>query len=76
MRNEEQRHAERGFCPAVWTEKVDCNLDYVNLDILVRNPECDTEEVERVAHASTIWGLSFTVSVSKAVLIENDRSRC
>jgi len=55
MRNEEQELAERGFCPAVWTEKVDCNLDYVNLDILVRSPEGDTEEVERLAHASTIW---------------------
>jgi len=55
MRNEEQELAERGFCPAVWTEKVHCNLDYVNLDILVRSPEGDTEEVERLAHASTIW---------------------
>jgi hypothetical protein len=41
-------------------ERIDCNLDYINLDILVRDPEYDhEEEVGRVTHARTIWGLRF-----------------
>ena len=57
-------------------ERIDCNLDYINLNVFVRDPEYDPEEeMGCLTHARTIWGLSFTVSVSKAVLIENDTSR-
>jgi hypothetical protein len=47
--------------------KVDCNLDYINLDILVCDPEHDPEEeVGRLTHARTIWELKFyRVSLKK-----------